>query len=196
MIRINMLDVGKQKLNAAVAKALAAIRARSYSGRNPQLGRMINCPICDRRHRGSICEPHYAVGRYDPDKKPLIANQLTARGVLGKHSMPKRYHPHPNHKGLLLVQRTQFIYPQFELYISDPVECMKASRKEAARQLREEDKIRKRIKRLLLKGGATYRWGFRPRVGTEARTKRQTKQALRTAVNAMMKEVEDGLGKS
>ena len=190
MIRINMLDVSKQKLNAAVAKALETIRNRTFSGRNPQLGKMFNCPICDRRHRGTICEPKYAVGRYADPKVPLIASQETAKGVLGAHVFAKkRFHPHPNRKGLLLVQRTQFLYPLFEKYINDPVECMKGARTEAARQLKDEARIQRRLKRLLLKGTALTRWYWGTKPSTTIKNKRQEKQALRTKVNA---EVENG----
>lgn len=34
-----------------VEAAQKAIRGRSFSGRNPHLGKMINCPVCGERHR-------------------------------------------------------------------------------------------------------------------------------------------------
>lgn len=36
---------------AAVAGALQAIKDRSFSGRHPELGKMINCHVCHDRHR-------------------------------------------------------------------------------------------------------------------------------------------------
>jgi hypothetical protein len=51
MIQVNLLSTERQALNTAVARTRAALRNRSFSGRNPQLGRMINCPICLQRHR-------------------------------------------------------------------------------------------------------------------------------------------------
>lgn len=36
---------------AAVAEALQAIKDRSFSGRHPELGKMINCHVCHDRHR-------------------------------------------------------------------------------------------------------------------------------------------------
>ena len=36
---------------AAAEAALGNIKDRSFSGRNPELGKMINCPVCLRRHR-------------------------------------------------------------------------------------------------------------------------------------------------
>lgn len=152
MIRINLLtdeSIAALKLNRAVAAAVNAIRSRSFSGRNPQLGKMINCAVCDKRHRNSIvCTPKYGVGRYDPEKKPLVASDKTARGILGAARFAKvRFHPHHSHKLLQLVQRTQQIFPQFAPYLTDPEECMKESRKEAARQLKTERDANTKIKR-------------------------------------------------
>jgi hypothetical protein len=72
MIRINMLSVERQALNAAIAKTWAALRNRSFSGRNPQLGRMVKCQICGRRHRENwevggvkyMCVQQFARPRY------------------------------------------------------------------------------------------------------------------------------------
>ena len=185
MIRINMLS----EMNKNVAAALAAIRSRSFSGRNPQLGKMINCPICRLRHRktnivgGKVvkCEARYAPHRFvDGDKivegASMMASQETAKGVLGaRFFAKKRFHPHPSKKKLQLVQRTQQIFTQFKIYITDPIECMKESRKEAARQLKYE---RAGIKRYT--------------VSAKTRNKRQDKQAARTAVNAAAREAQNG----
>ena len=35
----------------AIGEALVAITERSFSGRNPELGKMIKCQVCGRRHR-------------------------------------------------------------------------------------------------------------------------------------------------
>lgn len=44
----------------AAAKALKEIRSRSFSGRNPDLGKMIKCHVCGLRHRDSIkCEQKF-----------------------------------------------------------------------------------------------------------------------------------------
>jgi hypothetical protein len=77
-----------------VADALEAITNRSFSGRNPHLGKMVNCAFCGRRHRqveelktltknegGELetrvthwkCEQKFATGRWDVrDPKPLL----------------------------------------------------------------------------------------------------------------------------
>src|SRR6266478_8922059 len=36
---------------AAADEALGDIKDRSFSGRNAELGKMINCQVCQRRHR-------------------------------------------------------------------------------------------------------------------------------------------------
>lgn len=66
---------------AAVEAALKAIRGRSYSGRNPHLGKMINCQFCGLRHRENErkCEQKFAVELAPPDGM----TQLTPRQVLG-----------------------------------------------------------------------------------------------------------------
>ena len=196
MIQVNMLDVSKQRVNEAVAKALQAIRNRSYAGRHPELGKMVNCPVCDRRHRGSICAPIYAVGRYALEKKPLLASQETYRGVYGAHSVAKkRFNPHPNVRGLKLLARTRDLFPSFFLNITNPKACMKAARAEAIRQLRAEEKeerrkernqtkLSRRINRLLLKGTGVLRWGWTKPISTTTKNRRQDKQAARTKVNA------------
>lgn len=187
MIRINLLSA----MNRNVAAALAAIRARSFSGRNPQLGPMINCPVCKLRHRktnvvkGVVvkCEAKYAPHRFvEGDKivegEPQMAAQNTLKGVFGAAFVAKkRFHPHPSKKKLQLVQRTQELYPQNSPYITDPVECMKESRKQAARQLKDE------------RNGI-----HRPQVSTKTRNRRQDKQTARTAANLMYKVGETANG--
>ena len=204
MIKVNMLDVERQKVNAAVAAALRTIRNRSFSGRHPELGKMVNCPVCDRRHRGAICGPVYAVGRYATEKVPLIASQDTYKGIYGAHTVAKkRLRPHAYRRGLQLVQRTQQIFSLFEPYISDPQECMREARKAAYRQLTEErkkeakrkcdqQKLSRRINHSLLKGNALLRtsWGTPPK--TETKNKRQDRAAMRTMVNAIVKEAANG----
>jgi hypothetical protein len=39
------------ELEALVAETLEGIQGRTFSERNPQLGKMLKCPICGRRHR-------------------------------------------------------------------------------------------------------------------------------------------------
>lgn len=47
------------ELEALVAETLEGIHGRSFSARNPELGKMFRCAGCNRRHRGSACEIKY-----------------------------------------------------------------------------------------------------------------------------------------
>jgi hypothetical protein len=139
VIRINLQTQKNLERNQLVTKAFNVLRARSFSGRHPEVGRMINCPVCDRRHRGNICEPKYGVGRWDPEKKSLIACQDTQKGVLGAVGFAKkRKHSHPSKRKLQLVQRTQEIFHEYWPYFTNAKECMEMSREEAVRQLKKE----------------------------------------------------------
>ncbi len=47
----------------AIAKFFAEFKERSYSGRHPELGKMVNCAICGTRHRASqVCEQKFKEG--------------------------------------------------------------------------------------------------------------------------------------
>ena len=158
MIRINMLSVERQALNAAVAKTRAALRARSFSARNPQLGKMIKCQICHRRHRENplvagvrySCIQQFAKPRYmfttteaselvpvpQENRPALIASQTTRKGVVGAATFAKkRLLPHHNRRDLLLVQRTIELYPEHAVYLSDPLEAMREARLQAQREI-------------------------------------------------------------
>jgi len=194
MIKINMLSTEKQQLNAAVTAALEAIRSRSYSARNPHLGKMIKCQICLRRHREIVkCELRYSTGRW-ADDQPLIASQTTVRGVMGASRFSKkRFHPHPNKRGLLLVERTQQLFPQHQPFYTKPEDAMKAARTEALRQLKAERRHRRRVRNkqqdisrrinagLEKPGKRMIRLNHDVRF--ETKMKRQEKQAARTKTN-------------
>jgi len=106
MIRINLVTPEQVKLLEATAKFYRSQRNRSFSERHPELGKMINCSVCDRRHRSSIeCVPIYAVGKYDPEKKVLIAPK-TRKGVMGAAAFAKkRIRPHRNAMTLQVLAR-------------------------------------------------------------------------------------------
>ncbi len=59
--------IGKKEIQAIAARIAAEEfererKQRSFSGRNPQLGPMIKCPVCTRRHRDNEqCLVNYAV---------------------------------------------------------------------------------------------------------------------------------------
>ena len=80
MIRISVQSQDILAINKAIADAVNTLRAKSYAGRNPSLGRMIKCAVCGNRHYSSkACEPRYAThdrhgDPYFEDGSPLVIN--------------------------------------------------------------------------------------------------------------------------
>lgn len=133
--------------NQAVKEAIEGFRARfeqrSFSERNPELGRMLKCQICLTRHRSSkVCRQKFATGTHDPrpegEKKLLVASQATIKGVWGALGFAKkRRSSHHSHRMLRLVQLTQDLFPKYYPgQINDPEKAMKAARGEAHAILR------------------------------------------------------------
>jgi len=131
----------------AADKALKEIRSRSFSGRHPELGKMVKCQVCERRHRSSIvCEQKFSTGRYDlRDPKPLLIAGVTPetetvvesrkiRALIGARLFAKkRLHPHPNKRMLRFVELVrQFTPDEYEQ------EDLVRARKKAARILAQE----------------------------------------------------------
>jgi|SRR5579864_1051942 len=95
----------------ALAQAVAGFeedrRNASFSKRNPDLGKMINCSLCGMRHRVH---------------DPVMLNS-TAHGeqVFGQIKEPsrtawfakKRLHPHLNRTNLVFVQRVRELLPYY-----------------------------------------------------------------------------------
>jgi hypothetical protein len=141
----------------AVKKALQAIKDRSFSGRNPQLGKMVKCQVCGTRHRSVIkCEQRFKELHTEedletgevttvfatclqPDKKPTVRQKVGAQGFKGK-----RKNPHPNQGDLQLIERSKknFDATGDEGYVS-PEEFqhrIRLVRTTAERQLRKENR--------------------------------------------------------
>jgi hypothetical protein len=96
-----------EKIRQAIADIREKQKDKSFSERHPELGRMINCPICDRRHRTSeICLQRFA--------KTKEGVELVARG----HGHGKgRINRHWNRRSLELVDLTRkliIFYPNGE----------------------------------------------------------------------------------
>ena len=184
MIRVNMLSVERQALNAAIAKTWATLRNRTFSGRNTNLGRMIKCQICGRRHRenwqaGGVqyrCVQQFAKPRYmfitteageivpvPADQRPdMTANyrqaQPTQKGILGAAAFAKKRRlPHHNKTDLLLVQRTIELYPQHADYLADPMDAMREARLQAQREIARPKELRSGKRKRLMKISRTSR---------------------------------------
>jgi hypothetical protein len=89
----------------AAAEALAEVHGRSFSGRNPHLGRMIKCQVCGMRHRVNerTCVQRFATTNRegDPVQGELVPPEglthLTAKQVYGAAMFAKkRIRPHSN----------------------------------------------------------------------------------------------------
>jgi hypothetical protein len=91
-------DAGQKAAEAA----LAEIHGRSYSGRHPELGRMINCQFCNLRHRENerkCVQKFTTVVNRGPEEKivPERTAPQTKKGVLGAKMFEKRrLRPHSN----------------------------------------------------------------------------------------------------
>lgn len=107
-------------------------KARPFTARHPELGKMINCPVCQTRHRSSLgCKAVYVA-----DVPHTKAGLYGAKSFKGR-----RQHPHHNQKNLQLLERTRLLFPYYNSYL-EPLEAMKAARAEAKRDLRGEQKQR------------------------------------------------------
>jgi hypothetical protein len=118
--------VPTQEGQDAAAKALQAIRNRSFSGRHPELGKMKNCQLCYLRHRenDNPCVQKFATGRYDMrDTKPLLIAGETpetapafyhtkVKILLGRAVFNKRRHfPHHNYRTLQFLELVRTLLP-------------------------------------------------------------------------------------
>lgn len=95
-------------LQKLIEAELKAVYDRSFSGRNPELGKMIKCQVCGRRHRSSIeCKQIFKQLWVDEDLEtgelsiqyamvPLPEqNQKSYKAVLGAAPFKgKRLKPH------------------------------------------------------------------------------------------------------
>lgn len=108
-------DVVSEQANAASEDLLKAVesfkqsfRDRSFSGRNPDLGKMIKCRVCTRRHRSSqVCEYQFAKVRVSHSKENY--RQTEPMNPKPRYSIgPKnRMNPHFSKRRLILVQRVK-----------------------------------------------------------------------------------------
>lgn len=136
MIKINLQTPENLARNKMVADAVNAIRSRSFAARHPELGKMINCQVCDRRHRASVvCKPVYTKDSNGED----WTTPETRKGVYGAKTFAKRrFLPHHSKKLLQLVQLTQDLFPQFQPNFAKPEDAMKYTRTEAQRILKKQ----------------------------------------------------------
>jgi hypothetical protein len=102
-------DLIKSELNKAIEEYLTDFESKSFSGRHPELGKMVNCPVCSLRHRSvHVCTQRHVVELTPPDG----LTGLTKFQVLGRAAFKKkRVKPHYSKKRLQLLQRTIERFP-------------------------------------------------------------------------------------
>lgn len=89
-------------LAKAVEKFDSSFRDRSFSGRHPELGKMIKCD-CGHRHRSSII--HERVFATDIKGEPCAPRVAPAPRVLRTPANPYGWRPKPNPLLMLLVHK-------------------------------------------------------------------------------------------
>ncbi len=158
-----------EEVQKAAEKLHKELQEKSFSGRNPQLGRMVNCSVCDSRHRAAqVCEQKFAMGssRRPVEDQILLVAAKTRNGVLGaKQFKGKRLKPHPSKANLQLIQLTQDLFPMhFPFYrvpepenatpeeitkqeIESATNAMTAARVDARRMLLQKSYLLRRRRR-------------------------------------------------
>jgi hypothetical protein len=126
--------------------ALGDIRGRSFSGRNPHLGKMIKCQVCNLRHRENekkcVQAFTYRIGDYEyfkeetneetgetklvPDLRTAqdaaikSVGKVTKESVIGKASFAKkRFNPHPSKIKLQFIERVRKVYEELKFELVD-----------------------------------------------------------------------------
>jgi len=108
----------------AADAATAEIRGKSFSGRHPELGKMIKCLVCVLRHRDSQkCEQRFKELWIDEDIEtgerttvyatvPLHNQKPTIKAIVGaKQFAGKRKFRRPNPNMLQVVELTRELFP-------------------------------------------------------------------------------------
>lgn len=141
--------VVSEELQKAIDTTLKTIEDRSFSGRHPELGKMIKCLVCGLRHRSAIkCVQRFKELHIEEDletgEKTTVyatAAQNTRKGVLGAAAFAKkRFHPHLSRKKLLFVERVRQLFGEgtFDPESPEYQKALEHARKLALRQLRRE----------------------------------------------------------
>jgi hypothetical protein len=123
------------ELEAAAAKFKEAFAERSFSQRNEDLGKMINCHLCGFRHREA--DPIARLSRAHGEQK-FGDVVIPSRHVL---FAKKRFNPHRNSKVLQFVRLTEKIYnediaPYFAPDPEHPDNLIRRAQRQAAKIMR------------------------------------------------------------
>lgn len=194
MIKINVLrSLPQQRLHeemlAAVETFTREREAKSFSERHPELGKMINCVVCLQRHRKArVCVSVYAK---TPDEvfvgeggkvtlvpvttrnedgsvipKPMLADQNTAKGVMGAARFAGRRNKHRNAWGLQVLERAAIIFNQDRRFYGEMTEedenkLGKQSLSRALNEKRAERAMSRRVRFLITRESRKLNRGIR-----------------------------------
>lgn len=179
MIRINVQSPDILARNKMIADAANALRARSYTERNPHLGKMINCHVCGNRHYSSkVCELKYATHDqdgipYNDDESPAIVpnyhpdlGYFLPKAYFGAAAFAKKRilpHRHPVvlevlnltnvRQAELEAQGGSEWVPDITIAVRRAMETVKKRFKAAAHKKRRQQDISRRINHGLEKPG-------------------------------------------
>ena len=126
----------------AAVLALEEIKRRSFSGRNPELGKMIKCQVCQRRHRSSIkCEQKFVYLYTEEDLETGESKDVyrtapeTKKGIIGAAAFKgKRLKPHPNQRMLQFIELVRELLPD-EYSEDDLAKARKKARRVLSQKL-------------------------------------------------------------
>ena len=109
-----------EQVKKLVAYAIATVQGRSFYGRNPEIGKMIKCPVHGYRHRDTVkCEPKYAYSHTEEDLETGVKTdvfrvlpQKTRNQVIGAAGFKgKRHKPHMSRRMQRFVQLVRDLLP-------------------------------------------------------------------------------------
>ena len=154
MIKINVLhSMIDPVLRQAAAEFEKQHAGKSFSERYPELGKMINCYVCGLRHRAAkVCTPVYATSKTETVEAedgsivpaPMMASQLTRKGVYGAEHCKGRILKHRNRWGLMVLDRaTQYYRKEMSFYPSIAADKEDATAEEKKSNQEFRDKIGK-----------------------------------------------------
>jgi hypothetical protein len=139
----------KEAVAAAIAKFEEERLFKSFSERNPQLGKMIKCAICRERHRKYlICVQVFALSHIEEDLETGDKTSVyrTAPGRGRTQFKGKRLKPHLSKPKLLFINRVrQLLDYDEDTDLESPLfqSALKLARKKAGRQLRKEARFKR-----------------------------------------------------
>ena len=184
MIRINVQSADILARNKMIADAVNAIRAKSFTDRNPHLGIMINCVGCGHRHYSSqVCKLRYAThdrhgDPYFEDESPLVINPEDAdnpisqrNAIFGTAAFARkrlRPHLHPLVNEILHranegfneeVETREFFFlngmqPDVTVHVRSAKEIMLGRRDRKSRKAQRQADVSRRINRGLAAPGS------------------------------------------